>query len=122
MQALGLIVLQAGARLPGHGGNSRHFFNRVNQMVELFCQVEILFRQAAGIVSGEGESDLVPTNVNVGMVTRFFSKPGDAVHKFDRGREIFELKRPSDGRALLPPFRHGSERGFNMSSIQLFHQ
>ena len=62
----------------------------------------------------ERERDFVPTNINVGMMPRFFRELGDGVEELDRSGKILEHKSASDGVAALVPVRQRSERGFDL--------
>ena len=95
--------------------------NPSRQPVELRRELEILFRQAARIVRREGEGDLVPANINVGMMPRLFCKLRNGIDELYRHREILELKGARDGRAFLFPIRHALERSFGLGSVKFCH-
>src|SRR5882672_2416335 len=75
--------------------------NASREPVELRRELEILFRQAARIVRREGEGDLVPANINVGMMPRLFCKLRNGIDELYRHREILELKGARYDRAFL---------------------
>ena len=91
------------------------------ESVELFGQFKILFRQSALIVRRECECNLVPTNIDVRVVPRLLSQFCHSVHEFDGGRKILELIHAGDGFALFLPRRHGTERGFDLSRSEFWH-
>ena len=74
---------------------------------------EVFFSQTTGVVGGEGEGDLVPAHVNIGMVLGLFGQTGDGVDKFHGGGEIFELEGARDDLVLAPPSRQGGKGGGN---------
>jgi hypothetical protein len=50
-----------------------------DQVGHLRCEVEVFGGDAAGVVGGERESDLVITDVDVGVVTRSLSQASHAL-------------------------------------------
>ena len=74
---------------------------------------EVFFSETAGVVGGEGKGDLVPANVNIGMVLGLFGQTGDGVDKFHGGGEILELEGARDDLVLAPPSRQGGKGGGN---------
>lgn len=70
---------------------------------------------------GQRQRDLVPTNIDVGMMPRFFRNSGSGVDEFDRRGKIFEDERARDGCPTLLPIGYGRERGFDLNSGQFLH-
>lgn len=82
-----------------------------SESVDFSGQREIFISQPAGVVRGEREFDLVPTNVDVRMVTGLFGELGNGIHEFDCRRKVFELERSGDGfTRALPTRSHGEGR------------
>jgi len=82
---------------------------------------EVFFSQTTGVVGGEGEGDLVPAHVNIGMVLGLFGQTGDGVDKFHGGGEVFELVGAGDDLILAPPPGQGGKGGGNGGFV-LFNQ
>ena len=73
---------------------------------------KILLGQTARVVRRERERDLVPTDVDVGMMARLLRQLGDEVHEFHRREKIRERERAADDRALARPRGHAGEGCF----------
>ena len=82
--------------------------------VELPGQIKILLGQTAGVVSGQGQCNLVPTNIDIGMMSRFLSRFGDGVHELHGCDEVLELIGSDDDSTLLLPIGHRRERAFDL--------
>ena len=52
------------------------------------ASLKVSFGQSPGVMRRERQADLVPANVDVGMMVGLLRCFGDPVHKGDRGREI----------------------------------
>jgi len=63
-----------------------------SQALNLDGQIEVLLREAAGIVGDEGEANAVVADVDVGVVASLFGKFADTVHELEGGDEVFELE------------------------------
>ena len=72
-------------------------------------------------MSGEGECDFVPANVDIRMMRRAFSDAGGGIYKFDGSCKIPELKSPDDRGTLFRPFGQKAKGGFGLSSRILCH-
>jgi len=74
-------------------------------------QREIRRREAALAVRGQPQGDLVPANIDVGMVVGLLGDLGHTVHEFDGLDEISEGEGADDFRAFEPPIRQALESG-----------
>jgi hypothetical protein len=89
--------------------------------MNLLCQIEVLLRQAALAVGGQGQLDLVPTDIDVWMVIGLFRDARHFVHEIHRSREVFEFVSALDLRALLFPALNGSQSPFYLFRCQFCH-
>ena len=92
-----------------------------SQPVKLPRQLKILFRQSARVMRRERERDLVPADINVGMMPRLLCELGDGVDEFHRSDEVLELKRARDGRTGFLPIRQSLEAGLDPGRIEFCH-
>ena len=72
-------------------------------------------------MSGQGDRDFVPADINVWMMPCFFSELGDGVDELDGRREILEDKGARDGFIALLPIGQSSERGLDLGGGQFIH-
>lgn len=62
-------------------------------LIELLREREIGFRQAAFAVRGNYEPNLIPANVDIGMMIHRFGNFRDTIHETDRRHEIAKFAR-----------------------------
>ena len=100
---------------------SRSGFRVLRQPVKLCRERKIFFGQPALIVRRERERDLVPADINVGMMPCLFGEHGNPVDELDGGGKIFERERArNDGGSFLPQGNF-DERPFDLRCVELRH-
>src|SRR5690242_4697568 len=82
---------------------------RSGQLVGCGGEVEVLCCQSASVVGDQGKADLVPADVDVGMVAGIFGGFADFVHKGEGCYEVLEFEGADEFAGLDFPFRNGGK-------------
>jgi hypothetical protein len=104
-----------------HSDPYRKLFRPAGQTIDLLRQIEVLLRQPALAVGGQGQLDLVPTDIDVWMVIGLFGHARHFVHEIHRRGEVFEFVSALDLGALFFPACDGSQSPFDLFRCQFCH-
>lgn len=101
----------AGGGLPGYG----------REPIDGGRKAEVRIREAPGLMGGEREEDLVPADVDVGMMSGTLGATGDGIDETHGLAEVGELKGADDGFSASFPLRKASEARTKRGGGEPFH-
>ena len=67
-----------------------------DQVIDGFGQIDVVYRDAAGVASAKAQRDLVVADVDVGMVLPLLSHLGEVLDEADSVDEIGEAEGPCE--------------------------
>src|SRR5580704_11432360 len=76
-------------------------------------EVEILLRDAAGVVGDEGDAHLVVADIDVGVVAGIFGEVADLIDEGQRGSEVLEEEGAHELAGIDLPVGNGDKTRFD---------